>query len=102
MAPPTGRGARTGGRGGPPPRRPPPERPRLARLAGGSTPDVSSDIADALAEIAANFPVYRSYLPEGAEHLTAALTATRRGRPELSATVDALAHRLADPAEELA
>ena len=68
---------------------------RLERLAG-------PDTADALAEIAANFPVYRSYLPAGAEHLAAALAATRARRRDLAPTVDTLAARLADPDDELA
>jgi (1->4)-alpha-D-glucan 1-alpha-D-glucosylmutase len=62
---------------------------RLSRLA----PEVP-DARAALAELAAHFPVYRSYLPDGREHLAAALS-----------TVDvpeALAARLADPDDELA
>jgi (1->4)-alpha-D-glucan 1-alpha-D-glucosylmutase len=62
---------------------------RLARLA----PEVP-DAREALAELAARFPVYRSYLPDGREHLAATLS-----------TVDvpgALAARLCDPDDELA
>ncbi|HEY7045588.1 MAG TPA: malto-oligosyltrehalose synthase [Jatrophihabitantaceae bacterium] len=68
---------------------------RLARLA-----DVP-DAAEALTELLVAFPVYRSYLPDGAEHLRAALARARERRPDLAATVDALAPRLADPDDEL-
>ena len=65
---------------------------RLARL----VPDIPG-ADDALAEIAACFPVYRSYLPYGADHLAAALADAARRRPELAATLDALAPVIADP-----
>ncbi len=65
-------------------------------------PHAFPEAADALAELLACFPVYRSYLPVGAEHLEAALAAARASRPELSATFDALAPLLADPAEPVA
>jgi (1->4)-alpha-D-glucan 1-alpha-D-glucosylmutase len=68
---------------------------RLARLAG------VTDAADALTELLVAFPVYRSYLPEAAEHLRAALARAREQRPDLAATFDALAPRLADPDDEL-
>ncbi|MET0933234.1 MAG: malto-oligosyltrehalose synthase [Mycetocola sp.] len=65
---------------------------RIARL----IPEVPS-ADDAIAEILAAFPVYRSYLPFGLEHLRfAARTASAR-RPELAHTVDALVDVLADP-----
>lgn len=65
---------------------------RLARLVPGIT---GAD--DALAELLAAFPVYRSYLPFGIEHLEhAARTATAR-RPELTAVIDALVPVLSDP-----
>ena len=70
---------------------------RLARL----VPDVE-DAADALAELLVAFPVYRSYLPVGAEHLAAAIETARAARPDLAAAIAALAPRLADPADELA
>lgn len=65
-------------------------------------PHAVPEAADALAEVLACFPVYRSYLPVGVEQLEAALTAARASRPELSATFDALAPLLADPAEPVA
>jgi (1->4)-alpha-D-glucan 1-alpha-D-glucosylmutase len=82
---------------------------RLCRLA----PDVPA-VEDALAEVAAHFPVYRSYLaagtglaagtelPAGGEHLTQALAAAERHRPDLTATIEALRPRLTHPDDELA
>ncbi|WP_428846133.1 malto-oligosyltrehalose synthase [Microcella sp.] len=58
--------------------------------------------ADALAELLACFPVYRSYLPVGLEHLEAALANARRSRPELSAAFDALATVLGDATQPAA
>ena len=52
---------------------------------------------DAVAELLACFPVYRSYLPEGREHLDEAFAAARAQRPDLESTFDALAAWLADP-----
>jgi (1->4)-alpha-D-glucan 1-alpha-D-glucosylmutase len=57
---------------------------------------------DALAELVACFPVYRSYLPEGREHLDAAVADARRRRPELAEALDALEPVLADPAQPAA
>ena len=53
--------------------------------------------ADAVAELLACFPVYRSYLPYGAEHLDAAAAEATRRRPDLAATITAVTHLLADP-----
>ncbi|MDQ0258593.1 (1-_4)-alpha-D-glucan 1-alpha-D-glucosylmutase [Sinomonas atrocyanea] len=83
-------------------------------------------LADALAEIAAHFPVYRTYFRDmtpqrgdmtpqhrdmtpqqegGGEHDSAVLAEACRAaaaqRPDLAAAIEALAPRLADPAEEL-
>lgn len=52
---------------------------------------------DAVAELLACFPVYRSYLPEGREHLDQAFELARRTRPDLAATFDALEPVLSDP-----
>jgi (1->4)-alpha-D-glucan 1-alpha-D-glucosylmutase len=70
---------------------------RLAALAP-SIPDVT----DALAEVLACFPVYRSYLPDGTEHLDQALAAARRRRPDLVTALETLSSRLRDPHDELA
>ena len=45
---------------------------------------------DAVAELMACFPVYRSYLPEGREYLDEAFALARSRRPDLKATFDAL------------
>ncbi|MBZ5733759.1 malto-oligosyltrehalose synthase [Nocardioides sp. TRM66260-LWL] len=52
---------------------------------------------DAVAELLACFPVYRSYLPDGVEHLEQALAAARSGRPDLVPTLDVLEPWLRDP-----
>lgn len=48
------------------------------------------DTADAIAELLACFPVYRSYLPDGLEHLGVAAERAKEHRPDLAETVDAL------------
>jgi (1->4)-alpha-D-glucan 1-alpha-D-glucosylmutase len=58
--------------------------------------------SDALAELAACFPVYRSYLPAGTDHLDRAASSAKLRRPDLVSTVDALLPRLSDPSDELA
>ncbi len=57
---------------------------------------------DALAELLACFPVYRSYLPVGVEHLEHAHAEAARRRPELAPALDALLAVLRDPAEPVA
>jgi (1->4)-alpha-D-glucan 1-alpha-D-glucosylmutase len=69
---------------------------RLARL----VPEVER-AAEALLELLVAFPVYRSYLPVGAEHLGQAVDRARTARPDLVGSIDALVPRLADPADEL-
>lgn len=65
---------------------------RLARL----IPEVpGSD--DAIAELLATFPVYRSYLPFGEEHLAEAARSASARRPDLANRIDALYPVLADP-----
>ncbi len=49
-----------------------------------------ADAADAIAELLACFPVYRSYLPDGLEHLGAAAERAKQHRPDLAETIDAL------------
>ena len=70
---------------------------RLARL----VPDVPLAI-DALTELLVAMPVYRSYLPIGAEYLREAIDCAKRCRPDLADVITALEQRLADPADELA
>ncbi len=69
---------------------------RLARLA------VGIDGAEgALTELAVAFPVYRSYLPHGLDHLHQAVTGAIEARPDLAPAIEALVPRLSDPADEL-
>lgn len=77
---------------------------RLVRdfLAEEATPADPDKLADALAEVLASFPVYRSYLPYGAEHLEEALERARARRPELGDILDLLGPALADPARRVA
>ena len=70
---------------------------RVAREVGDD-----SALVDAVAELAACFPVYRSYVPDGAAHLDAAFADARGRRPDLAATFDLLGPVLADPAEPAA
>ncbi|UYN82993.1 MAG: malto-oligosyltrehalose synthase [Microcella sp.] len=58
--------------------------------------------ADALAEVLACFPVYRSYLPVGLDNLHDAIAEARRSRPDLSVALDALTPVLSDPAQPAA
>ncbi|MFB0833711.1 malto-oligosyltrehalose synthase [Arthrobacter halodurans] len=60
---------------------------RLIPAGSGLDPDAA---ADALAEVLSCFPVYRSYLPVGAEHLEEAIIAARVHRPDLAETLTAL------------
>jgi (1->4)-alpha-D-glucan 1-alpha-D-glucosylmutase len=57
-------------------------------------------VREALAELAADFPVYRSYLPDGERYLIDALARARKRRPDLP--FDVLEPRLRDPHDELA
>lgn len=69
---------------------------RLHRMA----PDVR---AAAIGEVLAQFPVYRSYLPEdGLGYLESALVAARSARPGLAPDLDRLGQRLVDGADPLA
>jgi (1->4)-alpha-D-glucan 1-alpha-D-glucosylmutase len=57
---------------------------------------------DAVAEALACFPVYRSYLPEGREHVDEAFARAARQRPDLGAELDALHRVLTDPEQPAA
>src|SRR6476620_2150746 len=74
---------------------------RLARLVPEQTGIPGEAAADAIAEIIAAFPVYRSYLPEGAEILKEACDLAARRRPELGQTVQLLQPLLLDTALEI-
>ncbi|MET0425194.1 MAG: malto-oligosyltrehalose synthase [Actinoplanes sp.] len=70
---------------------------RMTRL----VPEIE-DAPKGLAELAACFPVYRSYLPFGSRHLAKARSEAGRRRPQLIPVLDRLTARLRNPADELA
>lgn len=77
---------------------------RLERDLGASVEEASRDegadisrTADALAELLACFPVYRSYLPLGSEKLREAADLATRYRPELAEEIETLLPVLSDP-----
>jgi (1->4)-alpha-D-glucan 1-alpha-D-glucosylmutase len=72
---------------------------RLARLLPEltRTDALSTRVVDALAELIAWFPVYRSYLPVGRHELDTAARLARQRRPELDDTITALLPYLTDP-----
>ncbi|WP_448627969.1 malto-oligosyltrehalose synthase [Geodermatophilus sp. URMC 64] len=75
---------------------------RLVRVIG-ELPGVDAEqVREALAELLATFGVYRSYLPDGREHLDVAVAAVRDRRPDLVAAVDALHPVLAQAGTEAA
>ncbi|MCD4536586.1 malto-oligosyltrehalose synthase [Nocardioides sp. cx-169] len=55
-----------------------------------------TDLEDAVAELLACFPVYRSYLPEERAALDDAFAAARRSRPDLTGVLDVLEGVLGD------
>ncbi|WP_341999020.1 malto-oligosyltrehalose synthase [Microbacterium sp. LWH7-1.2] len=67
---------------------------RLARDLGAPDDPATQD---ALVELLARFPVYRSYLPAGRGHLDEAAAAARAHRPDLAGAIDAVLPALADP-----
>ncbi|UKA53144.1 malto-oligosyltrehalose synthase [Arthrobacter sp. FW305-BF8] len=75
---------------------------RLARLVPSDAGLAADAAADAIAEIIAAFPVYRTYLPEGAEVLKEACELAARRRPELDQSIQALQPLLLDTDLELA
>jgi (1->4)-alpha-D-glucan 1-alpha-D-glucosylmutase len=75
---------------------------RLVRVIGELPGGTREEQTEALAELLALFPVYRSYLPDGREHLDAAVAAVRDRRPDLAHAVDALHPVLARAGTEAA
>ena len=69
---------------------------RLVRELGGQ-PFEGTTGEEAVAELLACFPVYRSYLPDGAEPLRHALDVALRRRPDLAAALHPVARLLGDP-----
>ncbi|MCW2619763.1 MAG: treY, partial [Modestobacter sp.] len=75
---------------------------RLHRIIG-ELPGVPAEaVTEGLAELLATFPVYRSYLPDGREHLEESVAAVKQRRPDLTAAVDALHPLLGTAGSELA
>ncbi len=74
---------------------------RLARLVPSDAGLSVEAAADALAQIIAAFPVYRTYLPTGEEVLRDACAAAADSRPDLSDAVDILLPVLLKPETEL-
>jgi (1->4)-alpha-D-glucan 1-alpha-D-glucosylmutase len=75
---------------------------RLVRVIGELPGIDRAQQTEALAELLATFPVYRSYLPDGREHLDATVAAVRDRRPDLVKAVDALHPVLAQAGTEAA
>jgi (1->4)-alpha-D-glucan 1-alpha-D-glucosylmutase len=75
---------------------------RLVRVIGELPGVDAGQEKEALAELLAAFPVYRSYLPDGREHLDATVAAVRDRRPDLVAALDALHPVLAQAGTEAA
>lgn len=70
---------------------------RVVRELGEGT---DAETADAVAELAAWFPVYRSYLPFGAEYLDEARLAAAESRPDLAPVIARITDRLGDRFEQ--
>ncbi len=75
---------------------------RIVRELPDLLPHPHEVLEDAVAEVLACFPVYRSYLPAGRGHLDDALAHARRERPDLAGPLDDLGPVLADPQTEAA
>ena len=75
---------------------------RLVRVIGPLSGVDRAEQTEALAELLASFPVYRSYLPDGREHLDATVSAVRNRRPDLVRAVDALHTALSQAGTEAA
>ena len=70
---------------------------RIVRELPDLLPEPTERLEDAVAEVLACFPVYRSYLPHGRAHLDEAVEGARSHRPDLADVLDVLAPVLADP-----
>lgn len=65
-------------------------------------PEQIEGAQDAFAELLACFPVYRSYLPAGREHLDEAVAEASARRPDLADAIRRIVPFLADPSLEVA
>ncbi|WP_433803447.1 malto-oligosyltrehalose synthase [Actinomycetospora sp. CA-084318] len=71
---------------------------RIARLVPAEDGDDEATVQDAVAELLAAYPVYRSYLPEGRADLELAVDTASTARPELAPVVRRIrAAMIADP-----
>ena len=75
---------------------------RLQRLVGDLPGLPADQVREALAELLAAFPVYRSYLPDGRSHLDETVAAVKGQRPDLGSAVEALHSLLGQAGSELA
>jgi len=75
---------------------------RAVPAIAGPTGEPPANVDDAVAELLAAFPVYRSYLPGGLDHLEHAFTTARESRPDLATTLDVLHPVLSDPEQPAA
>lgn len=75
--------------------------PEIRRLAR-ALPEAVPDAEDALAELLTAYPVYRSYLPAGRQHLEDAAVAAMGRRPDLADAIRRLLPVLSDPDQEAA
>jgi (1->4)-alpha-D-glucan 1-alpha-D-glucosylmutase len=75
---------------------------RLQRIVGELPGVPAEQVTEGLAELLASFPVYRSYLPDGREHLDQTVAAVKQRRPDLTAAVEALHPLLGTAGTELA
>ena len=70
---------------------------RIVRELPDLLPEPTERLEEAVAEVLACFPVYRSYVPHGRAHLDEAVEAARSHRPDLADVLDVLAPVLGDP-----
>jgi (1->4)-alpha-D-glucan 1-alpha-D-glucosylmutase len=78
---------------------------RLAREVVAELPEdgpAFDPVEEVLVELLAGFPVYRSYLPQGREHLDQAAEAALRARPDLEPTLRVVVDVLGDPGRSAA
>ncbi|WP_051516065.1 malto-oligosyltrehalose synthase [Candidatus Blastococcus massiliensis] len=75
---------------------------RLVRVIGELPGLDAAQQTETLAELLASFPVYRSYLPDGREHLDRTVAAVRERRPDLQPALDALHSVLSQSGSEAA
>lgn len=75
---------------------------RIASLVGPDAANPRSEVVQALQHVAAQFRVYRTYLPFGAPALESALARAKQARLDLAATIDELTPILVDGKHEVA